>query len=334
MAEGVVLPGGVLVDRAVVVHSGLDPGLAQTVRHPAAVLEAGREQVINARGLRALLHDHGALGQQLPIVRGTGAPGLVPLVQVLELDAQHRGLKTVEPLVEAELDVLALDALAEVAQTTQPAGQQCVVCAHRSSVPERAQVLPRVKRKARGRPERADHAASVAGAGGLRSVLQDQEPMRPGDGVQRVHVAGLAVEMDGEDADGARADGGAGRLGIDQARALQHLAQHRRGADVRDGQSRGDERVGRDDDLVTRADVVGPQHERQRRGPGGDADALLDAAVLGKFVFKRLNLSAQDVRARIEHASERVVQALLDRSVLEIESSEAHGLSLAGHCCS
>jgi hypothetical protein len=50
-------------------------------------------------------------------------------------------------------------------------------------------------------------------------------------------------------------------------------------------------------------------------------------------VFKCLDLGAEDVAARIEHAIEGVAQALLDGSVLEIESAEAHGVMLARYCC-
>ena len=140
--------------------------------------------------------------------------------------------------------------------------------------------------------------------------------MRLGDRVERVHVAGLAVQVHGDDADGPRADRGSRRLRVDQTGAVQHVAQHRRGADVRDGQRRRDEGVGRNDHLVAGSDVVGPQHQRQRRGPGGDSDALLDAAVLREFVLKRLDLGAEDVRARAEHAIERLMQALPDGRVL------------------
>ena len=304
------------MDRAVVVHPGLDPGLAQPVSEPVAVLKPGREQVIDAGALRPLLHDHGVPREQLPVVRSAGAPRLVPGVEVLELDSQQCRLEPVEPIVEAELHVLALDPLAEVAQTAEPAGQQRVVGADSAAVSKRAEVLARVEGEAGGGAERADRPSAVLRAGGLGRVLEQQQAVRLGHRLQRVHVARLAVEVHGEDPHRARTHRGAGRVGVDQAGVLQHVAQHRRGADVRDGQGRGDEGVRRDDDLVAGPDVVGAQHERQRRRAGGDADALLDAAVLREFVFKCLDLGAEDVAARIEHAIEGVAQALLDGSVL------------------
>ena len=102
------------MDCAVVVHAGLDASGPQPVRHPRAVLEPRGKEVVDGRALRALGHDPDALWQQLAVVGSAGAPGLVPLVQVLELDAQQRGLQAVEAVVEAQLDVLALDALAEI----------------------------------------------------------------------------------------------------------------------------------------------------------------------------------------------------------------------------
>ena len=166
MAQLVVLPGGVLVDRAVVVHPGLDPGLAQPVSHPVAVLKPGREQVIDAGALRPLLHDHGVPREQLPVVLSAGAPRLVPGVEVLELDSQQCRLEPVEPFVEAELHVLALDPLAEVAQTAEPAGQQRVVGADSAAVSKRAEVLARVEREA-GRSLPGRRAGALGAAAGF-----------------------------------------------------------------------------------------------------------------------------------------------------------------------
>ena len=67
-----------------------------------------------------------------------------------ELDPQQRGLEPVQPLVVAELNVLALGPLAEVAQPSQPRGEHLVVGADRAAVAERAEVLARVEGERRG----------------------------------------------------------------------------------------------------------------------------------------------------------------------------------------
>ena len=44
-------------------------------------------------------------------------------------------------------------------------------------------------------------------------------------------------------------------------------------------------------------------HQRQRRGPGGDADAVRDAAVLRELGFELLELGAEREGARAEQAA-------------------------------
>ena len=71
---------------------------------------------MHGRALGPLLNQpHGRL-EQLSVQRRVGSPRLVPLIEVRELDPQQRGLKTVEAFVVAELDVLSLRPLPEVAQ--------------------------------------------------------------------------------------------------------------------------------------------------------------------------------------------------------------------------
>ena len=92
-----------------------------------------------------------------------------------QLDAQQRGLQPVEALVVAELHVLALGALAEVAQPAQTRGQHGVVGADRTAVPERAEVLARIERERAGVAERAGAAAAERRPVGLRGVLQQEQ---------------------------------------------------------------------------------------------------------------------------------------------------------------
>ena len=102
---------------------------------------------------------------------------------------------------------------------------------------------------------------------GLSGVLEHEQTGRLGERVEPADVACLAIEVNGEDRRGARADGRASGVGIDQAGPVDDLAQHRRRPHVRDRKRRGDERVCGYDDLVAGADPVGLEHQRQTGRP-------------------------------------------------------------------
>ena len=150
-------------------------------------------------------------------MRGVRAARLVPLVEVGQLDPQQSRLKAVEALVVADLDVLALGPLAEVAQPAQPGREHIVVGADRTAVAERSEVLARVERECGGRAERPDAAPAIARPVRLSRVLEHEQTGRLGERVERADVTCLAIEVNGEDRRGARADGGASGVGIDQA---------------------------------------------------------------------------------------------------------------------
>src|SRR5262245_32144177 len=69
-----------------------------------------------------------------------------------------------------------------------------------------AEVLARIKRKGRRRPERAHETALVGCKMRLRAVFYHPEAMPLGDGHDRVHVGGLPIEVDGDDAHGPGCD--------------------------------------------------------------------------------------------------------------------------------
>ena len=101
----------------------------------------------------------------------------------------------------------------------------------------------------------------------LGSVLEHEQAVGLRDLVDRIHVAHLAIQMDGNDRRSAWRDGRPRGLRVDQARGLVDLAQDRRRARVHGAQRRGDERVRRNDHLIPGADAGGPEHQRQGRRP-------------------------------------------------------------------
>ena len=103
-----------------------------------------------------------------------------------------------------------------------------------------------------------DPAAAVdGGAEGLGGILDQRQTVPVGHLSQRGHVRREAVQVHGEDRRGLRGEGGLDGPRVDQPRVIEHVAQHRRRADMRHGQRRGDEGVTGHDDLVAGADAIG-----------------------------------------------------------------------------
>ena len=76
---------------------------------------------------------------------------------------------------------------------------------------------------------------------------------------------------------GPLGDGVGHRRGIDQVVGPSQSTKTGRGAGAGDRSGAGDERVGRHDHLVARADAGGPQGQLQGLGAVGDADGVAGA---------------------------------------------------------
>ena len=131
---------------------------------------------------------------------------------------QEGRLQLVEAAVDARDLVPVAVALAAVAELAQPGREARVVHEDRPAVAEAAQVLGRVEGEgpdAALAGERPHRPALVEGAVRLAGVLEHGEAPLAGEGEDRVHVRGVAVEVDGQDglrARGERAgDGAPGR---------------------------------------------------------------------------------------------------------------------------
>jgi hypothetical protein len=160
---------------------------------------------------------------------------------------------------------------------------------------------------------------------GLGGILEHQQAMGLGERLDGRHIAGLAIEMDGQHGRRARPDRRPGGVGIDEPRVGPDVAEDRGGPDVGDGQGRGEEGVAGHDDLVARADAVGLEHQSQRGGSRGDADAVGHLAVGGELRLERLELGAQRVGTGLQHQCERLLQLVGDAGVLTVKGDEAHG---------
>lgn len=165
---------------------------------------------------------------------------------------------------------------------------------------------------------------------GLGRVFEHEETMLVGEGVDRGHVRALPVKVNGQNSFRARRDECREAGGIKIVGARIGLAGNRRGADVGDGEPSGDVAVGGDDDLVTRADAPGDEHQLQGFKAVGDADAVGGADRRGVVGFEGLKLAAEEKPARIgdPHVRRIEFRAKLGGGGFEVEEGDGHGRGL------
>ena len=108
----------------------------------------------------------------------------------------------------------------------------------------------------------------------MRRVLEDLDPARAGDRLDRGHVGRASGEVDGEDHARARRDslGNAGR--VDVHRPAIAVGEDDASPDVEDGVRRGDEGERGRDDLVLRLHAEGDQREMEPGRAGGEGDRV------------------------------------------------------------
>ena len=124
-----------------------------------------------------------------------------------ELHAEDSGLEGVESGVDPNLVMVILRLHPVDAQPGERPAEVGVIGGHQAAVAESAQVLGGVEAERRGLAEPAGATPLIRGPDGLGGVFENEEPVSAGDLVDRVHVGGLAVEVDRDDRPGPRRDG-------------------------------------------------------------------------------------------------------------------------------
>src|SRR4051794_39695490 len=110
-----------------------------------------------------------------------------------------------------------------MAQRPYPIRELRVVRADSTTVAERPEVLAGVEREACGCAERARPLAAPGRAMRLRRIFDQGQAVAGREFAQCVHVAALAVQVDGEDGSGSLGDRRGRGLGIDEAGAVVYV---------------------------------------------------------------------------------------------------------------
>ena len=184
-----------------------------------------------------------------------------------------------------------------VAQHSDALGQFVVVGRDGAGVAQTAQVLGGVEGEPRSVPEGSGSPSGGDSSVRLCRILDQGESVVVGDCLERVPVTQASVEVHSEDRPGGRRDVSLDRLRIEVERGRIGLDQDRGAAVGADGQDAGNVGVGRDDDLVPRAEPVPTDDQAERVQTTADAHAVPDAAESGELLFERGNLRPQNVLA-------------------------------------
>ena len=153
---------------------------------------------------------------------------------------------------------------------------------------------------------------------------------RAGELEDRVHVDRRAVEVDGQDAADPVGQRPLHDLGGQQARHRVCVDHARSRTGEAHGLGGGDERVGRQDDLVAGADAERAQGEGERVGAGAHADGVLGLAVGGEVLLEGLDVMAHDEGARLGHRPDLGQQLLQQSRVVAVEAHERDGHRAGG----
>ena len=160
-----------------------------------------RRGVRRAKGESAVIQRRFArlragIGEQHVVLARVRPAARAPVIQVPQLDAQHRRLQSVEPRVETHVLVAVLLRLSVYAQRADEIGELRVVGRADPPVAEPAEILRRIEAEAADRTPRPDsHPLRVFRADRLGRVLDDRHSKLTAQLQECFHVRRLTEEM-------------------------------------------------------------------------------------------------------------------------------------------
>ena len=290
-----------------VVDQRLDAMLGQQRRQLVALRMPHHEQVpgrTRGLGVSGGQHQPRQPLQAQPVGGGNVGTAAVVTIQRLQLLAQEGRLQLVHAGIEACQLVDILPFRPVVAQHAHATGQRIVVGRHRPGVAQRTQVLARVEAEAGRMSQAAAALPMMGGAVCLCCVFQHRQAVPFGNGQDRLHVHGTAIQMHHCDGAGTGRDGRSQRIRIQAGVVRSRLHRHRRGPRVAHGQPGGNVGVAGHDHFITRADSPASQRQLQGIQPVAHRDAVLHAAVGRKGCLEGCRFFAQQHPAAVHHPLE------------------------------
>ncbi len=283
-----------------VVHQRLDPSGDQMPLQFAAAIASRRpaapddEQVVHMPGIHFIGKRHrrgcerrAVLGCQRPAPRG-------PLREERKAGTHDRGLHFVEPRIDARLLMPIPIGLAAVSQPLDARRERLIVGHDGAAVAERAEILRRIEAE---RSRDADCADRTPGSGRemrLTAILDDGKRVPGCDPLDRRHVGGLSVQMNGQNGARPRRHGALDRVGIDRQPPGVDVGKHRASAGHHDREGGIGCRERCRDDLIAGPDAERAKDQGEGVGAVPDADRMRRPARGGKLGFERFDFRPED----------------------------------------
>ena len=144
-------------------------------------------------------------------------------------------------------------------------------------------------------------------------------PCRRAICVDRAHLGGLAVKMDGDDRLGSRCDGRLDLRRVDVVGVGLDVHEDRPGTGPPDRARRGEEGVGRGDHLVSRPDAHGQQRQQEGVGARGATDSARQPAILGHLGLEPGDFRPEHEHLALEHLADDRLDLIADGLVLRLQ---------------
>ena len=284
-----------------IVNAGGDAALAQRGLHAVAILDFDDVEMID---VALIVQAHRRLdadfAQKAVVCGGMIAASLVPPIEVGELyvdtAACNESRRQLSPLTVCTYFFAWPRSCSKHNDSYRAASLQTIA----PPSPYAPRFFCGIETETSHVPEASGAPAFISCAMRLAGILDHTQTVAPGESEYGFHRNDLTVQMHRHDCFSARRDRRFEQLRIDQVRTI-HLDQHGARSDGRNCQRRRNERIGRNDDLVSRPDPQGSQGQLQRPGPRFDAHAIAGADIGRKVFFKERYVGTENEARALHH---------------------------------
>ena len=224
---------------------------------------------------------------QIPFQRGlTAGQGLVQMAQIAQT---HGGLYLVHLAVGAHRVHMLGVRDTEVFQLIQSMVERRVLAGHRAAL-DGVEHLGGVEAEHGGVAVFRNAPALVGHAEGMGGVIQKLQPVGVGNGLELLHMAGIAVHVYRQNGAGVGGDGRLHAGGVQSAVIRVHVGENRGQPVAHDGVGGACKGEGRGDDLALQMKCL--KHEFQRKVTVGKQTDLGNLQILRQPGFQLLMLFA------------------------------------------
>jgi hypothetical protein len=225
-----------------------------------------------------------------------------PVIEVLELDAEERGLKLVQPRIATASRKVVAALSSIVAQLTHSLSKHRIVRGHGSSIAERTQILRRVKTPRSGIAPTTDWSTIVRGTVRLRGIKYQSYTVLRRKFLEAIDINGSTVEMNWEKSRSPQADRCFGRGRSHDVRDRIRLDRHRSRSHCGNSKPSGDVGIRGDDHFISGTDPECLERQRERIETGADSDSEIRTTCLGPLPFKCCDLLTQYEPPPVDHS--------------------------------